>query len=68
MRCLVALAAILFSVPAGAEILYARPDGDPSTARYLWADEVVTTSVPLAEAINVARTLASARTAASSAR
>ena len=61
MRCLVALAAILFSVPAGAEILYARPDGDPSTARYLWADEVVTTSVPLAEAINVARTLNGSR-------
>lgn len=56
MRCLFALAAILFSVPADSEILYARPDGDPSTTRYLWANEVITDSVALGEAIAIART------------
>src|SRR3954469_10068335 len=61
MRCFVALAAILLSVPASAEILYARPDGDPSTTRYLWADEVVTTSVPLAQAIAAAKTINGSR-------
>src|SRR4051812_15539149 len=55
MRCFVALAAILSSVPASAEILYARPDGDPSAARYLWADEVVTAGVPLTQAMAAAK-------------
>src|SRR5215212_3246487 len=56
MRWFLALAAISFSVPASSEILYARPDGDPSTTRFLWADEVITAGVPLAQAIAVART------------
>ncbi|HEY0493700.1 MAG TPA: hypothetical protein VGD57_09560, partial [Candidatus Dormibacteraeota bacterium] len=36
-------------------ILYARPDGDPASDAYLWQDEEVTQSVPLAEAIAAAR-------------
>src|SRR5215212_3464088 len=55
MRWFVALAAMSLSVPASSEILYARPDGDTPTTRFLWADQVITTGVPLAEAINVAR-------------
>ncbi len=44
MRFLAALAfwVMLVPAPASSEIIYAHPDGDPSTARYLWADEVIT--------------------------
>ena len=54
---LIAIVATLLSVAAAkSEILYARPDGEESTARYLWADEEVTNGVRLAEAMAVART------------
>ena len=58
MRFLAALAfwVMLVPAPASSEIIYARPDGDPSTARYLWADEVITNGVPLADAIALAKT------------
>ena len=54
---LIAIVATLLPVAAAkSEILYARPDGEESTARYLWADEEVTNGVRLAEAMAVART------------
>jgi hypothetical protein len=56
MRILCALVLLmLVSAPASSEIIYARPDGDPSTTRYLWGDDVVTNGVPLADAIASAK-------------
>jgi hypothetical protein len=50
-----ALLLILVSTPASSEIIYAHPDGDPSTARYFWADEEITNGLPLANAIALAK-------------
>ena len=55
-RYLIAIVATFLSAAAAkSEIIYARPDGDDSTAHYLWTDEEVTNGVPLAEAIAIAR-------------
>jgi hypothetical protein len=58
MRFLAALAfwVMLVPAPASSEIIYAHPDGDPSAARYLWADEVISNAIPLAVAIALAKT------------
>ena len=63
MRFLAALAfwVMLVPAPARSEIIYAHPDGDPTTARYLWADEVITNAVPLADAIASAKTVNGSR-------
>ena len=42
------------------EIVYARPDQEPNST-YLWAGEVVTTSVPVADAIATARSAKGSR-------
>jgi hypothetical protein len=46
---------MLVSAPASSETIYVRPDGDPSTTRYLWGDDVITNGVSVAEAITLAR-------------
>ena len=51
-----ALCFLLVAAPARSETVYARPDGNPATDSFLWADNVITNSVPLAEAISLART------------
>ena len=50
-----AIYALLASAPASSEVLYARPEGTAASAPYRWADEVVTRSIPLSEAIGIAR-------------
>lgn len=63
MRLPLALAvcALLASAPASSEVLYARPDGTAASAPYRWADQVVTGSIPLSEAIDIARATDGAR-------
>ena len=46
---------MLGSAPASSETIYVRPDGDPTTTRYLWGDDVITNGVSVAEAITLAR-------------
>jgi hypothetical protein len=58
---LLVLCLLLAPVGASSETIYARPAEDPSTTRYLWADEVITDGVPLAEAITLARTVNGSR-------
>jgi hypothetical protein len=52
---------LLATAPASSEILYARPDGDADSTPYGWADEVVAESVPLADAIKLAKTINGSR-------
>ena len=52
---------LLAPASAGAEILYARPDGDAASGPYLWADEAVTDAIPLKEAVAVARSAGGTR-------
>ena len=63
MRFLAALAfwVMLVPAPTRSEIIYAHPDGYLTTARYLWADEVITNGVPLADAIASAKTVNGSR-------
>ena len=56
MRFLGALVLLwLVSAPASAEIIYVRPDGDTSPARYLWGNNEITDAVSVTEAIARAR-------------
>jgi len=62
MRSLIASSAISFAAfclfaaaPAHADILYARPDGDPMSGAYRWGDEIVLDPIPFKSAIDIAK-------------
>jgi hypothetical protein len=62
MGCFLALVAILFSVPALSEVLYALPDGDAPSGPYLWMDQAITDGIPLKEAVSALRLAGGERT------
>jgi hypothetical protein len=63
MRTMKALAvlALFLPAPAGAEILYARPDADTAGATYRWEQNVITDGISFTDAIGAAKAIGGSR-------